>query len=140
MDWIYNDGGRKAAGYRGETNDCVCRAAAIATGRPYREVYDEINEAAKRERRSKNKSHARTGVHKATTRRYMESIGWQWTPTMHIGSGCTTHMRADELPDGPLVVQLSKHCAAVIDGVLHDTNDCTRDGTRCVYGYYQPAQ
>jgi hypothetical protein len=24
----------------------------------------------------------------------------------------------------------------VIDGVLHDTHDCTRGGTRCVYGYW----
>lgn len=26
--------------------------------------------------------------------------------------------------------------AAVVDGVLHDTFDCSRGGTRCVYGYY----
>lgn len=32
--------------------------------------------------------------------------------------------------------QYSKHLAAVVDGVLHDTYDCTREGTRCVYGYY----
>jgi|SRR5262245_25045412 len=25
---------------------------------------------------------------------------------------------------------------AVIDGVIHDTHDCSRDGTRCVYGYF----
>ena len=31
----YDDGGRKAAGFRGETNDCVCRAIAIVTGIPY---------------------------------------------------------------------------------------------------------
>lgn len=138
MSWTYDDGGREAAGYRGKTDDCVTRAVAIATGLPYREVYQGINEAAKRERRSKGKSSARTGVHKRTTRRYMESIGWQWTPCMEIGSGCTTHLRADELPDGPLVVQLSKHCAAVLNGVVHDTHDPSRGGTRCVYGYYQP--
>jgi len=27
--------------------------------------------------------------------------------------------------------------AAVIDGVLHDAYDCSREGTRCVYGYYK---
>jgi hypothetical protein len=26
--------------------------------------------------------------------------------------------------------------AAVIDGVLHDTHECDRGGTRGVYGYY----
>jgi hypothetical protein len=25
----------------------------------------------------------------------------------------------------------------VIDGVIHDTHDCSRNGTRCVYGYYR---
>jgi hypothetical protein len=25
----------------------------------------------------------------------------------------------------------------VIDGVVHDTHDPRRGGTRCVYGYYQ---
>ena len=57
---------------------------------------------------------------------------------MQIGSGCTVHLRADELPPGRLVVSVSKHLTAVIDGVIHDTHDCSRRGTRCVYGYWQP--
>jgi hypothetical protein len=102
-------------------------------------VYDALNALARTERRGKRKrtiSNARTGVHKATTRRYMESIGWRWVPCMTIGSGCTVHLRPGELPAGRLVVALSRHCAAVIDGVLHDMYDCSRDGSRCVYGYY----
>jgi hypothetical protein len=55
---------------------------------------------------------------------------------MQIGSGCKVHLRSDELPIGRLVVGLSRHSAAVIDGVLHDTYDCSRRGTRCVYGYW----
>jgi len=34
------------------------------------------------------------------------------------------------------VVACSKHYTAVIDGVIHDTHDPSRDGTRAVYGYY----
>jgi hypothetical protein len=68
----------------------------------------------------------------------MKQLGWMWTPTMQIGSGCTVHLRADELPPGRLVVSVSKHLTAVIDGVIHDTHDCSRRGTRCVYGYWQP--
>jgi hypothetical protein len=26
----------------------------------------------------------------------------------------------------------------MIDGVIHDTHDCSRRGKRCVYGYWQP--
>lgn len=139
MKHIHHDGGRAAAGYKGATGDCVTRAIAIATGKPYQEVYDSINALATRERSGKRKrgrSSARNGVYKPTTRRYMESIGWRWVPTMQIGSGCKVHLRADELPAGRLVVSVSRHVCAVIDGVLHDTHDCARGGTRCVYGYY----
>ena len=67
----------------------------------------------------------------------MESLGWQWTPTMRIGSGCKVHLRADELPAGRLVVSVSRHVVAVVDGVVHDTHDSTRGGSRCVYGYFE---
>jgi hypothetical protein len=138
MQYTYNDGGRAAAGYKGSAGDCVARAIAIASGRPYQEVYDALNGAAANERtgkRKRGKSNARTGVHKATSRRYLESIGFKWVPTMQIGSGCRVHLRDGELPPGRLVVAVSRHYTAVIDGVLHDTHDCSRDGRRCVYGY-----
>jgi hypothetical protein len=38
------------------------------------------------------------------------------------------------------VVALSKHYAAVVDGVVHDLYDPSRDGTRCVYGYWTAPQ
>jgi hypothetical protein len=59
-----------------------------------------------------------------------------WTATMLIGSGCKVHLRSGELPSGRLIVAVSKHLCAVIDGVLHDTHDCSRGGRRCVYGYW----
>ena len=139
MKHVFNDGGRKAAGYKGKTGDCVTRAIAIATGLPYQEVYDALNGLADSERtgkRKRGKSNSRTGVYKQTKRKYLESLGWVWTPTMQIGSGCKVHLRSDELPSGRLIVALSRHSAAVIDGVLHDTYDCSRGGTRCVYGYF----
>src|SRR5215210_884156 len=140
MNYVYDDGGRAAAGYKGETGDCVVRAIAIATEMPYQEVYDAINELAKGERtgkRKRGKSNARLGVYKGTIRKYMEALDWEWTPTMQIGSGCQVHLRADEDPAGRLVVNVSKHSVAVIDGVVHDTNTPSGDGTRCVYGYFQ---
>lgn len=139
--WVYNDGGRKAAGYRGDTRDCVCRAIAIATGKPYGEVYAALNHWAlsERPRNGRSRSSARTGVHRATIRCYMEALGWRWVPTMGIGTGCTVHLCAEELPAGRLVVSVSRHLVAVIDGVIHDTHDPRRDGSRCVYGYFCPA-
>jgi hypothetical protein len=141
MKFVFNDGGRAAAGYRGTTSDCVCRAVAIATGKPYQEVYDELNALAASERtgkRKRGKSSARAGVYKQTMRFYLvETLGWTWVPTMKIGSGCQVHLRAEELPGGRLIPEVSKHVVAVIDGTIHDIHEPSRDGTRCVYGYYQ---
>jgi len=137
----YNDGGRSAAGYQGHTGDCVCRAVAITTGASYADIYILINELSKSERKGKRKrgvSSARSGVYKTTYKKLIERIGAKWTPLMGIGTGCRFHVRADELPSqGKYILQLSGHWAAWIDGVLHDTHDCSRQGTRCVYGYWQ---
>jgi len=137
--WVYDDGGRAAAGYKGNTNDCVTRAIAIATGLDYQEVYELVNEHSKEERmrkRQRSRSSARTGVHKHTCRKIMADLDWEWHPTMFVGAGCQTHLLAEELPPGRLIVSVSKHLCAVIDGVIHDNHDPSRDGTRCVYGYW----
>lgn len=139
IEYQYDDGGRADAGYKGTTGDCVVRAITIASGLPYQQVYDDLNVLAKdeRPRGHRKRSNARTGVQKPTIRRYMESLDFEWVPTMGIGTGCKVHLKADELPSGTLVVSVSKHLAAVIDRVLHDNHDSSRDGTRCVYGYWQ---
>lgn len=135
----FNDGGREAAGYKGKAGDCACRAIAIVTGKPYQEVYDLINEFAAKERtgkRKRGKSNARTGVYPNTIRRIMEHLGWRWVPTMKIGSGCKVHLHHSELPAGRLLVNVSRHYTTMIDGVINDTYDPSRAGTRCVYGYF----
>lgn len=139
MLYKYNDGGRGEAGYKGLTGDCVVRAIAIASGKPYQEVYDAINGMAQSERtgkRKRGKSNSRTGVFRVTFQKYLESIGAKWVPTMLVGQGCKVHLKEGELPMGKLVVSVSKHLTAVIDGVINDTHDPSRNGTRCVYGYY----
>ena len=47
------------------------------------------------------------------------------------------HLKRDELPSGRIVCSLSRHLVACVDGVVHDTYDSTRGGTRCVYGYWK---
>lgn len=127
MMHVYDDGGRSAY-FKGTCGDCAVRAIAIATEGDYKEVYDALAAICG--------ASPRNGVGRGAIHAYMQRIGWQWHPTMRIGSGCTVHMRASELPSGRIVCNLSKHVAAVVDGVLHDTYDCTRGGTRCVYGYW----
>jgi hypothetical protein len=42
---------------------------------------------------------------------------------MPIGSGCKVLLADGKLPLGRLVVSVSKHHTAVIDGVIHDTHN-----------------
>lgn len=127
MKYIYNDGGRSAAGHLGRCGDCVTRAVAIATETHYDEVYRalaEVNASYRsKARASFGKRSARNGiaVRSAAFKRYMRSLGWAYEATMGIGTGCTVHLADGELPMGRLVVQVSHHYCAVIDGVIHDT-------------------
>jgi len=141
MEFKYNDGGRAEAGYKGVTGDCCCRAFAIASGRPYKEIYKLINEIGKKTagrsgRRGSGISTARSGVYSDDAKTLASLLGARWVPTMKIGSGCKVHLDENELPSGRIVCSVSKHFTAVIDGVLNDIYDCSRDGTRCVYGYW----
>ena len=67
----------------------------------------------------------------------MKHYGFEWKPCMHIGVGCLTHLRKDEIPmDKTIIVNLSRHFSCIVNGVINDTYDCSRNGTRCVYGYW----
>ena len=142
IEYKYNDGGRSAAGYKGTTGDCVCRAIAIATGKTYQEVYAgliSLKETGFKQSKRVRGSHPRTGVYRKVYDAYLKFYGWEWKPTMAIGQGCKVHLKSEELPRGNIIVRLSRHVSAVKDGILQDTYDCSRNGTRCVYGYYQKA-
>jgi hypothetical protein len=128
-----DDGGRADAGFRGDAGDCVARVIAIATGKPYRDVYDDL--AALQAASGKPRS-ARNGIPRSIYEPYLRTLGFEWTPTMFVGHGCTVHLDPNELPSGRIITRLSKHLCAVLDGVIHDTHDPSRDGTRCVYGYF----
>src|SRR5262249_22305824 len=66
---------------------------------------------------------------------YLESLGWKFTSTKDQ----KVRLRADELPLGRLVVQISRHLVAVIDGVIHDTYDSGGEGRVRVKGYWRAA-
>ena len=129
MEWIYNDGGRSIYFDAKNVGDCAVRAIAIATGKDYKEVYNDLKKL------NGGKS-CRNGTPKNVDKKYLRELGWEWHPTMQIGQGCKTHLREDELPSGVLVVQVSGHLTCVKNGVIYDTFDCSRGGNRCVYGYW----
>lgn len=127
MKFIYDDGGRSKY-FKGNAGDCVTRAIAIATGIDYKEVYDTIKDLLQHT--------PRNGLKKKETKDIMHYFGFDWIPTMTIGSGCTIHLREEELPKGTIVCQVAGHLTCIKDGVIYDTFNPSRDGDRCVYGYW----
>lgn len=129
MEFNYNDGGRSKYFKADHVGDCVCRAIAIATNKDYKEVYDTIKKVTK--------ENPRNGISKRGCKKICEHYGAKWVATMKIGSGCKVHLTEEEMPKkGRLVCSVSKHYTCIIDGVINDTYDPSRDGTRCVYGYW----
>lgn len=150
MEFVYATGGREKYFKATHVSDCVTRAICNATGKDYKEVYNRLNELAKRERRKgTSRSSARNGVFKETWKKYLKELGWIHHSTCSIGSRKNKVKFVDgALPQGTLIVQLSKHLTCLKDGVIYDTYDCSKrtyydlDGNsivndeRCVYGYW----
>jgi hypothetical protein len=146
FSFAVNDGGRRDAGFKGGAGDCVVRSIAIAAGLPYIKVYEDLRKAnasyaeLKNDRLAKRLndqgSSPRNGNHRNVFHDYIIDLGFDWVPTMKIGAGCQVHLRPNELPQGVLIVKVSKHLTAIIDGVIQDTHNPSRGGSRCVYGYY----
>jgi len=146
LGFQFNDGGREAAGFKGGVGDCVVRSIAIATQLPYMQVYEDLraaNMAYANQRKDKlarrlnaQGASPRNGNHRNVFHDYILGQGFDWVPTMKIGAGCEVHLLANELPSGKLIVRVSKHLTAVINGVIQDTHNPSRGGSRCVYGYY----
>lgn len=113
MDFIWNDGGRARSGFVGQAADCVTRAIAIATGRLYREVYEELGLAAEKS--------PRNGMNLGVASSYLLKRQF----AQHDCHGQALPM--DALPKGIVVALLfkdrgrSRHLCAVIDGVIYDT-------------------
>ena len=153
LPYKYDDGGRAAAGFHVTGGDCVTRAVAIATGLPYREIYERMAEGNLKQRRSSSKKNVLkeknvTGKFGAShgvnhTRKwfktYMKSLGFEWTPTMRFGQpGCHAHlMEGGKLPMGRLCVVVNNHLVAVVDGVIHDAFDPQGGLSPCVFGYWK---
>ncbi len=144
MPFEFDDGGRARYFKAEKAGDCVTRAIAIASGQDYLVVYKDLFErmrayyATKRRPPLTTRS-PRDGVPRDVYEGYLFGLGFTWVPLMEIGSGCQVHLLPDELAPYStiLIARLSKHICAVMDGVVRDTYDPSRDGTRCVYGVYE---
>lgn len=146
-DFIFDDGGRSKYFSGDKVGDCVTRAIAIATGEDYRTIYVAMSEGMAKLGKPKS---ARLGVSKKVYHKFLLDNGFKWVPTMFIGQGCKVHLHREELPNGILIVRLSKHLTCVKEGIIYDTYNPQRGSitgttkgiayslkeSRCVYGYY----
>lgn len=131
--WVWNDGGRRAAGFKGRAGDCVTRAIAIATGKPYREVYDALFEAMTPTAslgRSRRRPSPRNGIYSFIWKPYLLSLGFKWVSK-------PGYFTKSNLPHkGVVIVYTHRHLAAVIDGVIHDVWDSSKGGDKEMTGYF----
>ena len=153
MEFNYNDGGRSTYFKAKNVDDSATRAIAIAMKRDYKEVYDELNRMAREDMLKRHKKgSSRDGLWKGTWKRYLKDAGWIYVPTCKFGS----HEKKMALVDGALpprgrfIIQLSGHLTTLIDNVINDTYDCSRqqfmnwmtgevttNDERCIYGYWR---
>ena len=116
VTFIRDDGGRAAAGFPGPVGDCVVRAVAIASGRPYAEVHARFRIGTGRVRHSKRRPSPENGIVTSHPwfKKYMAELGFQF-------------VKSAELPDnGRLIVETIDHAFAVVvvNGAftVHDTH------------------
>lgn len=152
LDWVYDDGGRGGAGFKGKTGDCGVRALTIALDEDYQAMYEtmfhlqrEYGET-RRDRAAKaiqrRGASPRLGLFRQVLGPYLvETCGWRWTPLKFVGDPRTHHAVHGELPPrGPMVCSMRGHYAAVVDGKLRDTWDSGKHGSAQVSGIWTPGQ
>lgn len=133
MTFVFNDGGRRAAGYSEPADDCAVRAMAIVTGKSYLSLYEKANQIVKQsEKRKIRNCTASTGLYNETIDAMMENMmGWKWVSC----KGYATPQFLAALPKGRLLLSMRGHVSTCIDGVVHDTFNPINP-RKMIYGYY----
>lgn len=130
--FVKTDGGRAEAGYRARVADCAVRAIAIAAELPYKQVYRQLNLYCQ----SFANCDVRYGTPDTVLHRYLKSLGWEYVPAKRYGKHTNMHLNATELPSGRIIASIKNHVTAVIDGVIHDSWDPSKEGEEPVLGYW----
>ena len=131
MTYIFNDGGRAAAGLKGTAGDCGARAMAIALGLDYKAAYKELAQANKDMGFAKS---ARNGIMKNVYDMVLKRHGWVWHSAPKFDG---RKARCSDMPTGTVIARQSHHFVAVIDAQPHDIFDCTR---KMIYGYWAKSE
>lgn len=133
LDFVVDDGGRKAAGYKGNTSDCVLRSLSIALGEDYEDLRRELMEETKnfantsRSRKAKRQSKRGSSVFKGVYREVYSVIlkrrGWIRTGMSKIGSSKRYYLTKSDVPPVPVILHTRGHLTTSIDHTIRDTWD-----------------
>ncbi len=122
-----SDGGRNASGYHDAENDCVARALAIVTQRPYGEIHLRLQAGLDTWQAKHLNLTRKPGVnagHKWFKDYLKHELGMTWHPLLGLRSIRLSVYRpfpVDELPRwGRFAVNCSSHWIALIDGTAYD--------------------
>lgn len=129
IGFSYNDGGRRAAGYKGDTGDCVVRAFCILTGADYKETYREL--ASLESATTGGSKTARNGIRHTVRDAYFAKRGLE---KVKLPKGVRLTWSEAYDAYGDCIVSTAKHVAALMDGALQDTGDCRTYEMQTVYG------
>lgn len=129
IKYIYDDGGRKEAGFRGGASDCLTRAIAILTKRPYGEVYKEVGDYFDEAGWSRSgargvftRRSGRTRNAYTVQKRLIHEFGFIKVPCkLPDGRWPTLTQAWNEFGDHMFTT--TKHIAAIADGALRDCTD-----------------
>ena len=129
IGYRYDDGGRAAAGFKGDTGDCVVRAIAILTGVPYADVYRRTATAMRHGGYSASgngyRHKPRRGLHPRMSARTIQSLvkTSYGLRRVNLGRGPRPTYTEAWLLHGDCLVGTARHISAIVDETLCDTFD-----------------
>ena len=134
--FVYDDGGRQAAGFPGRADDSVIRALAIALPLPYKLVRAAL--AHEMRITSDWPDDPDGGVPQALMDKCLQELGWRFVLNdQHTRGFPVLTMR--DLPVGRYVIEFrgprAGHVGALVDGEYRDLFDATDSP---VWGFWWP--
>lgn len=134
LPYRYDDGGRKIAGYKGTTGDCVIRAIAIYKSLPYIDVRTRArhwgymdwqwNLTKGRANGHFNKKIKKPGS--AMEKMFIDEFGLSWVKSdFRQVHGRWRRLCIGDLPNN-CIASMRKHVVAIRLGIVCDTWNCTK--------------
>lgn len=110
-------------------SDCVKRAFACATGKPYQDISKELNATKKLIGADKFNSNK-------NWKRYIEDNGWEKISFMPTKGErrMDGEMFSEKYRSGTYILRMAHHLTCCKDGVIYDTWDCSK---KCVYNAWR---